>query len=572
METITDHDIEVALERMFAADMFKSSPKLRQFLRYIVTQKLNGKSDQLKAYSIAIDVYNYPADFDPQNDPIIRVQARRLRTALKEYYLDVGASERVKISVPRGGYRPVFSEDLGLSEDELLEVPSQNLGRYVKSARGYVLTGLMAFLFIIGVGFGWFFWGGEVPVSVDHGSDTITVAVRQDIRDVSDAQVSEAAIYFFQDLRSAIARNSAISIILPAKSASDKNESGSDENEIKDETDFIIDTSVLGSGILKSVSIELLNGRTNKLIWSRSYKLSDLEDETVFQVVRELNSEIFGASVQALEGRDPQTLSAPQLFVLATWIPGLSKSTLDWQKARIELARLALEKDPDFGPAYSVLADKLAYLAAVDGPSDTDEAAIEAKASAARAVELSAGDVNALFNVAQYYLHTGQLDSSAAMMERVLELDPSHGLAHFFSIVIPYACSAAPDDALSEVARFDQSLGIDNPARWITSTWLGWLHLNRDEYEAALKTAEYSAQIHQIPSTVMMHSAILNLLDRTEEAVDLLESQKSNWPNLDPAHFAEISVPRTCFGQKNSEKMIGFFAKLETSLNEYSVR
>lgn len=562
METFGDDEIKAALERIFAADAFNSSPKLRHFLGYIVAQKLDGNADQLKAYTIAIDVFNYPVDFDPQNDPIIRVQARRLRTALRDYYLDAGADEQIRISVPRGGYRPVFSTKLDSEEEVQLNVVSQNVEIFGKPNRYYLRVGLMAFLLIIGLGFGWFFWGGDGLNDVDHGSDTITVAMRHDTRYLSEAKASEEATYFFRNLTSAIVRNSALTIILPERSTFDKNEPNS-------KIDFIIDTNVLPSGLLQNVSVELLNGRTDKLVWSRSYKLTDIDDDIVLQIVRELNSEIFGASVEALEGRDPKTLSASQLFVLATWVPGPAKSTLDWEKGRIELARLALEKDPEFGPAYSVLADKLAYLAAVDGPSDTEDAASEAKASAARALELSARDVNALFNVAQYYWHSGQLNSSIAMMNRILELDPSHGFARFFSIVIPYSCTAAPQEALDAAAEFDQSLGADNPARWVTLTWLGWLHLNRGEYTEALEAEEYSAQIFQIPYTIMRHAAILNLLDRIEESAELLESQKSNWPNLNPTHFAKVTFPRICSERKDSGKMIGFYAELEESMNDY---
>lgn len=565
MVPIADDEVEVALERIFAANAFKSSPKLRQFLRYIVTQKLDDKDDQLKAYSIAIDVYNYPADFDPQIDPIIRVQARRLRTALKEYYLDAGVSERIIISVPRGGYRPVFSENLDLDKEEQLRLPSPNVEKSAKPDRRYMIAGLMAFLLITGLGFGWLFWGGEVSNVADHGSDTITVAMRHDNLNLSEAKDSEEAIFFSRNLRSSMARNSALSIIIPAGSASN-------ENDRNGETDFIIDTSVLESDSVRSVSIELVNGHTDKLVWSRLYKLSDIEDDIVLQIVGELNSEIFGASVQALEGRDPKSLSAPQLFVLATWVPGPAKSTLNWEKERVDLARMALKKDPEFGPAYSVLADKLAYLAAVDGPSDTEEAASEAKASAARALELSPRDVNALFNVAQYNWHSGQLDNSIALMKRVLELDPSHGFARFFSIVYPYSCSAAPDGVLDAAVEFDQSLGVDNPARWVTLTWLGWLHLNREEFTEALEAEEYSAQIFQIPYTIIRHAAILSLLDRTDEAVELLESQKSNWPNLDPAHFARVTFPRICSEREKSDKIIGFFAKLEESIKGSATR
>ncbi|WP_162652800.1 hypothetical protein [Lentilitoribacter sp. Alg239-R112] len=564
MESFTDDEIEAALERIFSSGVFKSSPKLRQFLRYIVTQKINGQDDQLKAYSIAIDVYKYPTDFDPQNDPIIRVQARRLRSALKEYYLQEGASEHLKISVPLGSYRPVFSKNLDLYEKKQLKLISQDKERFTKLKQRYILAGLLVCLMIIGLCIGWILGGAEGPNTDDHDPGTITVVIREENGNLSYGKDKEDVKFFSRNIQSSLVRNSALSIILPEELLSDKDANGADN-----EVDFIINIRGLQSDFVRYIAIELADGHTGRLHWTKAHRIFDVNDNTILQIVTELSSRILGASVQALDGRDPRTLTASQLFVLATWIPGPAKSTLTWEKERIDLARLALEKDPDFGPAYSVLADKLAYLAAVDGASDTKEFVDEARVSATRALELSAGDGNALFNVAQHYWHLGQLDDSIAMMKRVLEVDPSHGFARFFSIVLPYTCSMAPDKVLDEVVDFDQSLDSDNPARWVTLTWLGWLHLNREEYEAALKAEEQSAQIFQIPYTIMRRAAILNLLDRPEEAMDLLESQKSNWPNLDPTHFAKITFPRLCSERENSGKIIGFYEELQKLVNNY---
>lgn len=555
METISDSEVEAALKRILAADPFKSSPKLRQFLNYIVTQKLNGKEGLLKAYAIAIDVYRYPPDFDPQIDPIIRVQARRLRAALNEYYLEAGANERIMISVPAGHYRPVFLEKqtakVGPKPDSL----DKNVR--MKLNRSYMFACFAAFLLSVGLVFGWFIGSSDNRVVVDGRSDTITISMREDDKYLSDAADSNGAALFFRNLRSAMVRNLALSIILPSMTASDKNK-----------TDFIIDTRFLEYDLIKYVSIELINGHTGRLVWSRSHTVSAIGEDIVVQVVRELNSQIFGASIRALEGRDPERLTASELFVLATWVPGAVKSSLEWERQRIELARIALRKDPEFGPAYSVLADKLAYLAAIDGPSNTSESADEAKASAALALELSAADANSLFNVAQYYSHSGQMDNSIAMMKRVLELDPSHGLAHFFSIVYPYSCEPAPDDVLSEIVRFDQSFGADNPARWVTLTWLGWLHLNRGEYAAALQAAEKSALIFQTPHTIIGQAVILNLLGRAEQATELIQSQKASWPNLDPAYFAKRILLGGCLGQGQQEKIVNTLLGLGKSIDD----
>ena len=89
-------EIEAALERIQAWPGLARSPQLAKFLNYIVEAKLNGNEAGIKAYSIAVDVFGRPQSFDPQSDPIVRVQARRLRAALEEYYAGEGAGEAVR--------------------------------------------------------------------------------------------------------------------------------------------------------------------------------------------------------------------------------------------------------------------------------------------------------------------------------------------------------------------------------------------------------------------------------------------------------------------------------------------
>ncbi len=292
-----------------------------------------------------------------------------------------------------------------------------------------------------------------------------------------------------------------------------------------------------------------------ELVWGNTYSREE-SDDLLAQVTRDVNSQLFGASVRALEGRDPRRLSAAQLFVLATWVPGPAKSTLEWEKERVALARLAIQKDPNFGPAYSVLADKLAYLAAVDGPSNTQKALDEAEESAQLAVELNAGDPNTIFNVAQFNWHAGNLDNSIRLQNRVLELAPNHGFAGFFVNVLPFSCLPPPVRVLREAIAFDQSLSADNPVRWVTLTWIGWLHMLRNELQQALEAEEKAAQIFQIPYTTIRRAAILNLMGDSEKAYEIIMQQRANWPNLSPEHFAYVTYPRICRDVDNPDKEI----------------
>ena len=100
--------VETALEQLTSWPGLSRSPQLARFLNYIVRAKLRGDEASIKAYSIAVDVFGRPQTFDPQTDPIVRVQARRLRSVLNEFYSGEGAGSPVRIDLPVGGYVPQF--------------------------------------------------------------------------------------------------------------------------------------------------------------------------------------------------------------------------------------------------------------------------------------------------------------------------------------------------------------------------------------------------------------------------------------------------------------------------------
>jgi len=83
-----------------------------------VRAKLGGDEASIKAYSIAVDVFGRPPTFDPQSDPIVRVQARRLRALLEEYYTGEGSGSPVRIYLPVGRYVPEFRSGGDVSSPE----------------------------------------------------------------------------------------------------------------------------------------------------------------------------------------------------------------------------------------------------------------------------------------------------------------------------------------------------------------------------------------------------------------------------------------------------------------------
>lgn len=97
------------LQTLLTNDALRLSERNRRFLSFVVTQTIEGRSDRIKAYSIGVDVFGRDDSFDPMVDPIVRIEATRLRSALTAYYDGAGAGDRIRIAMPRGGYVPSFS-------------------------------------------------------------------------------------------------------------------------------------------------------------------------------------------------------------------------------------------------------------------------------------------------------------------------------------------------------------------------------------------------------------------------------------------------------------------------------
>lgn len=106
--TITPEDVRAELERVLASKGFASAGRMSRLLRHAVEKTLAGETDQLKEYTVGVEVFDRDASYDPRLDSIVRVEAGRLRSRLDEYYAADGAASPIRISLPRGGYAAHF--------------------------------------------------------------------------------------------------------------------------------------------------------------------------------------------------------------------------------------------------------------------------------------------------------------------------------------------------------------------------------------------------------------------------------------------------------------------------------
>ncbi|WP_192498966.1 hypothetical protein [Skermanella pratensis] len=108
-DPVTPLQVREQLDRICASEEFRRCHRSRRFLSYIVEETLEGRGSRIKAYCVAISVLDRDETFDPQVDPLVRIEAAQLRRRLERYYLTQGSGDPVLIDLPKGGYIPVFS-------------------------------------------------------------------------------------------------------------------------------------------------------------------------------------------------------------------------------------------------------------------------------------------------------------------------------------------------------------------------------------------------------------------------------------------------------------------------------
>jgi hypothetical protein len=157
------------IDNIIKSHSLRGSESLCKLLQYLAKQAVYHPDAPLKEYQIATEVYGRPADFDPQSDSIIRVQAGRLRVKLAEYYAGEGAADPILVKIPKGSYhltfeaRPLDSHPQPQTVPPR-EVPSPSVAVETVPARWRIavvllLVGLIASLIVLGS----LLWNRKLP-------------------------------------------------------------------------------------------------------------------------------------------------------------------------------------------------------------------------------------------------------------------------------------------------------------------------------------------------------------------------------------------------------------------------
>ena len=147
--TISLFEKREELHRLLQSKYFANSPKKSRFLEFVAEQTFLGNGEKLNEYLIGVEVYERGPDFDPQSDPIVRVQAHDIRRALKHYYESDGRDDSLRVELPAGAYLPAFIKVA--PGEPTPEQPAVQKPRKRFSVSAILIAGLSALCILFGV-------------------------------------------------------------------------------------------------------------------------------------------------------------------------------------------------------------------------------------------------------------------------------------------------------------------------------------------------------------------------------------------------------------------------------------
>ena len=446
----SDKPIRDALARILGSATFQPVDRLKRFLAFIAHEALAGRSDQLKEYVIGVQVFGKESSFDPRTDPIVRVQARRLRARLVRYYREQGQHDEVVVELPKGGYAPVFKR--------------------------------------------------RDPALTPRRSIAATLANRNTIAVLPFADHSPAGDldYFCKGLRQEIihglAKDEKLRVLAwdPAEAASAADPR---DSIVRADAAMIVTGSVRRAGDVVRVSMQLIDGASGCYMWSESLN-ADINDALAAQeeaaraVKARLRPELVGGMGGGAARRPTENLAAHNLYLQGRY--HLNQRTEEGLRKAVDFFEKAIVEDPQYALAYSGVSDAYGLLGhyGVIAPADFWT---KTASSAASAVMLDGNSAEAHTSLA-HAKSTQDWDWAGAEREfqRAIALDPRYPTAHHWYATSCLAPMGRLDEALDELL-VAQSL---DPVSSIVACDVAVIHFYKREFDAALDQCDHTIELN----------------------------------------------------------------------------
>jgi TolB-like protein/Flp pilus assembly protein TadD len=427
------------LNRILSSKAFRQADRLKRFLSFVVGETLSGRSDRLKEFAVGVEVFGKDTSFDPRNDPIVRVQARRLRAQLSRYYREEGQEDELVIEMPKGGYAPIFRP--------LKSAPPKRPNLPALLSRNTVLV---------------------LPFA-DHSPG-------------GDQK------YFCEGLSQEIihmlAGMDAIRLVASSQEASSRQNAA-----------IIVNGSVRLAGSDVGITAHLIDTAGDCYLWSGSIdrkleNLFALQEEVARTIAEQLTVQLAGGQSARGSRRPTENLAAYNLYLQGRY--HLNQRTEEGLRKAVEFFDKAIVEDAQYAHAYSGLADAYSLLGhyGVLAPAEVWTKTASNAAWAVLQDEHSAEAHTSLAHVKS----TQDWDWLGAEREfqRALSLDARYPTAHHW-----YAVSCLAPMGRLEEARDEMSLAQElDPVSSIIARDLARVHYYRQDFEAALDQCDHTIELN----------------------------------------------------------------------------
>ena len=577
---VTVREAIEALDTLLADPRFRASDRNRRFLRFVAEKALTGNDDAVKAYTIAVDVFGRGADFDPILDPIVRVEATRLRSTLTAYYAGPGRDEAVRISLPKGGYVPVFEpqEPPGEADEAAPQpegadipetVPDEPAGaepaakpampsRFRLDRIRYLAAGLAVLAALVAVGWLVADWDARPVISEDP-----VVLVRTESAASADVASGQMAAGFARSLTQAISRFDGIQVHnlpseLSTSSALDLIDRGVSERRAV----YILNSGLRQQGQVIRFWWELRDARNGEVIWADATDrpasgeiTMAVEDEVASKVATMIGQPQGLVAMRQLETELLRPTKGYGCVLRArAYYAAISESLHRDVRACLEETVAAV---PDYADAWAMLA--LVYLDedrnAFNRRSTSADALERAVGSARRAAELAPNSETAQEALLLVYHRKGDFEAAFAAGRRALEINPYNpSLAASLGARL-FARGYWDEGAALVQKAVDQSLVVLPTDR----AMLVIDYYRREDYAGALKQVEMINAPNFYPVPVL-RAAIYAQLGNKAEAEKNVRALLAIRPNyaaefrddLRSRRFTEVLIDKLAEGLKKA--------------------
>jgi TolB-like protein len=375
------------LDRVLASAQFANAPSMRKMLRFVVEHALEGRADRLKEYTLGVEVFGRGGDFDPRQDTIVRVQARRLRERLVEYYDAEGRADPLRIGLPTGHYVPTFervpaapAQAPGASATGPAEVArvSSSRGRTAWWALALVLSACVALVAV-----SWTRDAKQVP-GPPAGAMPVRIAVLP-FADLSQAKDQDyLADGLTEEILNQLAQVPALRVIGRTSSFSFK---GKDE-DLRDigrklGVSHLVEGSVRRDGDQLRITTQLIRADDGSHLWSRTYArpmrdVFAVQDTIARDVAQALSVKLDVVTFNREQG-GTTNVDAYERFL--RWRSSVMRELFDFEhdRERLRLAREMVALDPQCVLCWDALGRSLLAMASELGGSQAGQLGAEAR-------------------------------------------------------------------------------------------------------------------------------------------------------------------------------------------------